>query len=128
MDIRFEWFNTQQTILRLDVQCGWTLDNYRTVMEHLPTLLSVVPHQVHIIVDFSATRGAPPQFLTYMRQGTQHLPQNQGAFVVVGASDDVKLTFKSFKATRPELALYFARDMAGALTTIKHYERNLVRS
>ena len=83
--MRVEWDNEECTIIRLEVNPIWTIDDYLYGVQEVNALMDTVDYKVHVIIDMRKSTAIPSGFLSAMRSQKNRTHHNMGVTVIVGA-------------------------------------------
>ncbi|MDX2078267.1 MAG: hypothetical protein SFZ02_17675 [bacterium] len=95
------WDNDEKTILRQTYTARWTVDDFLACTDKTYRLLNNVPHTVHIIIDLTQATRTPANILSAMRYAEEHVNENLGQIVVIGADDFAKEIFSPARRIAP---------------------------
>jgi hypothetical protein len=122
MGIITRWDDKQQTIVLLEFETSWTLDDLKQAVQEADALIGSVDHRVDLLIDIEDSR-MPSDFMGMARVllADGEARGNEGRRVVVGASalfrqgyNAVKAAFRS-KLEGREISFAADRDEARAI-------------
>lgn len=83
MPVQIAWVDAEETIIRLDVEGSWALEEYLKAIQEAITMTKSKPHVVHMIADMTNSKNFPTQVISAAKGYETRFPDNQGLFVLV---------------------------------------------
>jgi hypothetical protein len=101
MGFSANWDNDEKTILRQTYTTRWTVDDFLACTDKTYRLLNNVSHTVHILIDLTQATRTPANILSAVRYAEEHVNENLGQIVVIGADDFAKEIFSPARRLAP---------------------------
>lgn len=83
MPVKIDWFDAAQTIIRIDVNGSWPLEEYLHGVQSAIAMTKDKPYIVHTIVDMTNSSNFPTQVISAAKGYDTRFPTNQGLFLMV---------------------------------------------
>jgi hypothetical protein len=98
MGINVAWANPDQTIIKLNVQRGWTWDDLYAAIQQADDLITSVDHTVNMVIDISHAGGLPRDFMKVAGDvfDSGEARANEGQKIVVGAGTLIQFAYGAF--------------------------------
>jgi hypothetical protein len=125
MPIQIKWYNDEKTILLETFESGWTVEDYRHLIDEAAQYLATVDHTVHIIVDGSHDTSHLP--INMLRGGlayaVRNVPPNQGITVFVGIDSVSEMFLGIARNVNLKLSrsLFSTDNLSKALQIVERY-------
>ena len=83
MPVQIKWVDPEETIIYMDVEGSWSLDEYLSAIQEAIALTKGKTYIVHMIADMTNSRNFPTQVISAAKGYETRFPTNQGLFVFV---------------------------------------------
>jgi hypothetical protein len=103
MAIATTWYNTEETIILVRHEPGWTWDEFRAAVRRNQTMIRTKSYPVHIICDMRGTQLPGGAFLN-LRDLIKYTTSYPGQHVVVVDNPSIQLIYNSFARAYASLA------------------------
>ncbi|GAB4525448.1 MAG: hypothetical protein OHK0046_41330 [Anaerolineae bacterium] len=110
------WVNDEKTLIYHLYSGDVTADDYYYVIDNNEAMVRSVNHTVNVILDRRGVISSPSNLSRVMRYANNHIPDNQGIRVVVGAALMTKVMVDAGRMLAPRLVkdVYFAESLEEA--------------
>lgn len=103
MSIRYDWYNADNTVIRLVFEKEWTWDDYINIQALLFAMIDTVNHSVHYLVDVSAVRSLPLSALSKLPTIFSRNHPRRGKTVIFGANPIVQNIWNLLRKVLPQM-------------------------
>ncbi len=108
MTIVVDWLDAEKKVVYYDFPEQWSWDDLYSAMSQVKDMMSTVPYNVYVVINYEKSKGIPPGALTQLRVGTMKASPNWGGGVFIGVSAIVKTILKTFTTINKKLGERYA--------------------
>lgn len=125
MGIKYQWYDSQQTVILLIPQRDWTWDDYLAIQPALFTMIDSTDDMVHYLMDLQYSRSLPLGALNKLPAIFSQKHPRRGKTIVVGANSAIRNLWKLLQNVIPqsrEPRYYFLEKMEEAEKLLKSWQ------
>lgn len=102
MPINTSWYNEQETIIYIQYQGSWSLEEYHGNIDLTSSMVAEKSHPVVIITDFTKSGAIPPRILSAGKHSETASPDNVLATYIFGLDRYMEMLAKMFQKMFPK--------------------------
>ncbi len=131
MPITSNWYNEEKSILYVQYEGNWSLEDHYKAIDTNSSMIGSVSHPVVAICDFSKSGPIPPQFLTSGRHSEHITPENASQVILFGINRYMEIIAKMFQKMFPKstrglfVASSLSESIAQAFKTLNETVKNV---
>lgn len=123
MPVAMDWDSPERTVIRVTFMDNWSVDDVHRMLTKRNSMMECVHHQVHQILDLTASTASPNNLLSVI--GRIELPTEQkGSLVlIVNASSYIKSVAGIMQKMAPHVfkGVHFMNSVEDAYAEIAHH-------
>ncbi|HEX2908381.1 MAG TPA: hypothetical protein VHO69_16025 [Phototrophicaceae bacterium] len=122
MTVHIDWHDANHSILLMQFEKDWTLEDLRYASEQGWSMMATVDHKVYTIMDVTQGNKLPSGFLPYARRLVSHRPANAGLMAIAGGTPLMRAVYSTllqiYGAINPTFKVRFVNTVADACEAI----------
>ncbi len=103
MGLKLDWDNQERTVIRCEFTGEWTWREFKGVMRTCFAMITVVDHNVDVILDLRKSQYVPRRTTPYAHQSEIDAPSNCGLIAFVSQDCDAHMALALFRRAHKQL-------------------------